>query len=209
MPLRSLYPESDHNGVRKVLRHGFELLVKLEEFVSVRDELFLDTEIDTPQPEVWSTCWPELRRLALYNASLFPDDTWSDLAQLPHLEQAVFTRADPGRWMSDIDIKQVWFNIRASYDQRPLVLTLVDYAECLPDFSKLLTGWNDLDPNNLLRIVTVKLEDKSYEAIKEPLDEEFDPIQASQAWIRQKGVEGTLWEETQLGIEWSGVNSSA
>lgn len=73
MPLRCLYPASDHLSVRKTLREAFSLLTSLREFVSVRDELYLDAlerEWQQAGPgtevNVWSL-WPRLRRLALYN----------------------------------------------------------------------------------------------------------------------------------------------
>lgn len=52
MPLRSLYPQDDYNRVRPVLRAAFASLEIIDEFCSVRDELFLDTVKQTNEPEV-------------------------------------------------------------------------------------------------------------------------------------------------------------
>jgi hypothetical protein len=96
IPLRSLYPEEDEKLVRPVLRRAHMQLINLEEFTSVRDDLFLSTKIDhwnnEPEPEVW-TLWPKLRRLALYNVLV--SDSWAeDIKKLEHLETLALTRAD-------------------------------------------------------------------------------------------------------------------
>ena len=70
MPLRSVYPE-DPGGplVRPRLRHAFESLTNLQEFVSVKDELYLAVTEETRETPVWSS-WKSLRRLSLYNVLL-------------------------------------------------------------------------------------------------------------------------------------------
>lgn len=94
MPLRYLHPEDDTNQVRPVLRAAFSGLTALEEFCSIQDELFLDTEErehDDRQPEVWPT-WPRLRRLALYNPCL--DSSVQEFKKCSNLTHLVVTRAD-------------------------------------------------------------------------------------------------------------------
>lgn len=94
MPLRSLYPEDDHLGVRRVLREGFRALEAVEEFVSVRDELYLSTlQGATRQSYVWGK-WPRLRRVALYNQDVSSTYFWAALVKLGELEQVVLTRLD-------------------------------------------------------------------------------------------------------------------
>ncbi|KAF3042124.1 hypothetical protein E8E12_005218 [Didymella heteroderae] len=92
IPLRSLYPEDDHLAVRRVLRDGFERLENLEEFVSTRDELYLEVTEDGRHPAVWR-CWRKLKRLALYNVDL-TFFFFRDLACLSHLETLVLSRSD-------------------------------------------------------------------------------------------------------------------
>lgn len=99
MPLRSLSPASDHLSVRKTLRSAFCLLTSLEEFVSVRDELYLDVlerEWQQAGPgrevDVWSL-WPRLRRLALYNVDA-DDHFWKAVRSVEGVELVVLTRAD-------------------------------------------------------------------------------------------------------------------
>src|ERR1700733_9991989 len=56
IPLRSLRPEDDTNNVRPFLRAAFQEFVALEEFVSIRDELYLDVIKHTSEHSaVWST----------------------------------------------------------------------------------------------------------------------------------------------------------
>lgn len=92
IPLRSLYPEDDHLAVRQILRQGFERLENLEEFVSTRDELFLEVTDGGRHPAVWRS-WRKLRRLALYNVDL-TFFFWQDVARLSALETLVLSRSD-------------------------------------------------------------------------------------------------------------------
>ena len=92
IPLRSLYPEDDHLAVRRVLRKGFQRLENLEEFVSTRDELYLEVTDDGRHPAVWRS-WKKLKRLALYNVDL-DFNFFHDLAHLPALETLVVSRPD-------------------------------------------------------------------------------------------------------------------
>jgi hypothetical protein len=92
IPLRSLYPEDDHLAVRRVLRKGFQRLDNLEEFVSIRDELYLAVTDDGHYPAVWRV-WKKLKRLALYNVDL-DSNFFQDLAHLPALETLVVSRPD-------------------------------------------------------------------------------------------------------------------
>lgn len=121
IPLRSLRPADDHLAVRDTLRDAFAMLTALEEFVSVRDELYLD--VSEPEWRVpaaglgagagagvgvgvgvgvlggsnveapaW-TAWPKLRRLALYNRAA-DEGFWRAVAGAAALETLVLTRAD-------------------------------------------------------------------------------------------------------------------
>jgi hypothetical protein len=92
IPLRSLYPEDDHLAVRRILRKGFQRLENLEEFVSTRDELYLEVTDYGRHPAVWRG-WKKLKRLALYNVDL-DLHFFEDLAHLPALETLVVSRPD-------------------------------------------------------------------------------------------------------------------
>ena len=92
IPLRSLYPEDDHLAVRPILREAFERLENIEEFVSTRDELYLEITDSGRHPAVWRS-WKKLKRLALYNVDL-TFWFWQDVAHLPALETLVLSRSD-------------------------------------------------------------------------------------------------------------------
>lgn len=101
MPLRTLYPEDDHLGVRPVLRRAFDQLEAIEECVSVRDELYLAEDWGwVLQPLPWGR-WHGLRRLALYNQDVGSGRFWDAMAKVPGLEKLVLTRADG---LADVDL---------------------------------------------------------------------------------------------------------
>ncbi|KAM5345050.1 hypothetical protein ACJ41O_010912 [Fusarium nematophilum] len=207
LPLRSLYPESDQLGIRPLLRHGFEALAKLEEFVSVRDELYLSTEETSREPRVWATCWPKLRRLAIYNPDVDPEyGIWRDMALILTLDVAVFTRADPGRDLSNINIKQEWLDARtaatpqdtATGDQfkREVTVAFVDCPPGLPDFTNHASDWQGRDPGNRIRVLAKGVHPPPEEAYGEDLSEwSTSPIEICQSWIKQQALDGTLWDE--------------
>lgn len=90
MPLRSLYPEEDVEGIRPILRKAFEALCSVEQFTSVRDELFLDTADHVL--DIWSN-WTNLCQLCLYNVNI-DVEFWSDIQKLKSLNTLVLVRPD-------------------------------------------------------------------------------------------------------------------
>ncbi|KAI5268173.1 hypothetical protein E4T47_07841 [Aureobasidium subglaciale] len=125
MPLRSHYPEDDRTEtLRPLLRQGFRKLVELEEFASVRDELYLaywnpdfnhipnvqedededdedeDDDDDEHQEDhiitdFFPSYWPKLKHLALYNP-IFDTFFMDAISHLPHLQNLVLSRRDFG-----------------------------------------------------------------------------------------------------------------
>ncbi len=196
MPLRSLYPAEDRLGVRKTLREAFAMLTKLEEFVSVRDELFLgtvepDEHID--QVDVW-TLWPELRRMALYNP-LADSDFWYRVAEAPKLESLVLTRADA---LGESCMKTEYL----SRTDRPLKLVV---ANVLSDHCRVIprSTWDTVDPSMKMRVLVYN--------VPTAHDDE-DPIGLCQSWVKKAALSGTLWEwDGHLLKEaplWAGLNNS-
>ncbi|KAK7421369.1 hypothetical protein QQX98_002263 [Neonectria punicea] len=219
MPLRTLYPEQDHQGIRKILRRGFEALVNLEDFVSVQDELYLATEerIPSAEPEVWATCWPKLRRLAIYNPDLDSHSgIWGNMAWVPDLEMAIFTRADPGNDLAQINLKQEWLDAVAFHEKqtgpssppryelpRKLALAFVDCSPGLPGFASLRPLWQDVDPENRIRVLTVGISPPSSEEGYEGSvsDWPVGPRELCQSWIKRQALNGELWEEARRGYD--------
>ncbi|KAF4448615.1 hypothetical protein F53441_7990 [Fusarium austroafricanum] len=211
MPLRSLYPEDDHQRVRKILRHGFEALINIEELTSVRDELYLATverlgDSWAREPEVWAQ-WPKLRRLALYNV-MADNDLWEVMMSCEQLEVAVFTRPDyeyDHGWMLP-NIKQQWCTawnavknkrgMTSSNDEMPyqgpeITLAFCNWASSLVSFDELLPRWHALDPDNRICIMTVPTDGAQAGGDEQDTD---DVIWDSQYWIKERALHGTLWE---------------
>ncbi|KAM0296957.1 hypothetical protein ACHAPM_010143 [Fusarium culmorum] len=210
MPLRSLRPEDDDTGIRRVLREGLEALVNIEELVSINDELYLDTNEDHGEPEVW-TKWPKLQRLALYNVMTGPE-LWKNMILCPQLEIVVFPRADPsGYTLSEENIKYDWsrawteatsqgsmgFEDRIPYQGRKIIMAFCEWWAYHPDFDDFIESWERLDPDNRIRIMTVLLH------------EEYDsrsPVNRSivcSTWMRDCALKGLLWDDAcSRGLQW-------
>ena len=178
MPLRSLYPKDDVQNIRAALREGFSLLTALEEFVSIRDELFLDTHgLDwlPEEPVVW-TMWPKIHRLALYNPFITPK-FWRDVIRMPRLESLVLTRADglcnesggagPGELFRSIN--------------RALRVVLVNVSSQRP----LRWGWGSMNPKGHLDVVT--------HDVPTSCSGDENPIELCQNWAKSGAATGDIW----------------
>lgn len=97
MPLRTAYPDRrEGREIRVPLRNAFRNLMALEEFVSLRDELYLSTIFRAPndlEPPVWAR-WPNLQHLALYNVDISGQDLLKNVERLRKLKTLVLTRPD-------------------------------------------------------------------------------------------------------------------
>lgn len=209
MPLRSLYPADDHLNVRKTLREAFSMLTSLEEFVSVRDELYLDvlerewrTQRET---EIW-TLWPGLRRLALYNVAA-DERFWGSVRGMGDLETVVLTRADD---LEEVCIKtgflgssaadgvdagagageggQTTHRAAAGPNESPrrLKVVLVNVSNHQPNHLAGRWKWNEVDPGGTISVMTYDVPTSFYG------DE--DPIDLCQEWVKTAAVRGDIWD---------------
>lgn len=176
MPLRSYYSEDDALGIRPILRSAFADLPALEEFCSVRDELYLDTLV-APSEEwlVWSL-WPKLRTLALYNVDVLNHRFWEGLRQLENIETVVLTRSDG---LEEVDIKREW---RKQFDEateaRSLSIVLVNVeAE-----HKVLVGRDSWKEDDKMQVRELNVPTSYYG------DE--DPIVLCQQWTKRSVLHG-------------------
>jgi hypothetical protein len=96
MPLRSAYPDRrNRRELRLPLRNAFRQLMAMEEFTTIRDELYLSTTFprrSNVEPPVWSR-WPNLKRLALYNVDI-SHDLLLNVGRVRALQTLVLTRPD-------------------------------------------------------------------------------------------------------------------
>ncbi|SPJ81502.1 uncharacterized protein FTOL_08907 [Fusarium torulosum] len=208
MPLRNLYREDDHYGIRKILREGFEALANIEEIVSVRDELYLDSMGRREDPEVW-TQWPKLKRMALYNVSA-DEELWQNMLLCPQLETAIFTRADGvGYADNPIDMKREWSrawvagtsraattnSVEGRYPGPEITIAFCNTVPELPNFDSYIPSWHTMDPENMICVVTAPTDSISFQQTPTDYPWEDDPISASQEWVRNRALTGTLWED--------------
>ena len=208
MPLRGLRPADDHLGVRATLREAFGMLTALEEFASVRDELYLDVSEPewravpgAPEPAVWAS-WPRLRRLALYNA---PADGvfWGAVAGMAALETVVLTRAD---CLEETCIKSEYLGTWSPAGHaggettglgdvgeegveppRPLKVVLVNVSNHhQPDQMAGRWKWDRVDPDNIMKVMTYDVPTSFYG------DE--NPIDLCQDWVKTAALKGDIWD---------------
>lgn len=201
IPLRSLYPADDHLNVRKTLREAFSLLTALEEFTSVRDELYLDilepewrTERETP---VW-TLWPKLRKLALYNVDA-DERFWKSVREMRALDTVVLTRADG---LESTCMKTEYFGTApangagngvetgAGEDEstppKPLKVLVVNISTNQPNYMGGRWKWDKIDPNNIMKVMTYDVPTSFYG------DE--NPIYLCQHWVKTAALRGEIWD---------------
>ncbi|PHH86723.1 hypothetical protein CDD83_9833 [Cordyceps sp. RAO-2017] len=208
MPLRQLYPDEDRRGVRRTLRDGFEALAGLEELTSIRDELFLAVHPDRSRGErpVWATCWPRLRRLALYNQDLSGADIWHHMCRHPSLEMAVFARPDmdqdalPGSF----DVKSAWFDacrstqLAGKQAREGITLVFVDCGPLQPSFGVLGKLWRAMDPKHAVRVLLADVPPSSSGGRDE--EDCADPISLTQAFLVRHGLRGSLFDEAAMAV---------
>ncbi|KAK6004270.1 hypothetical protein QM012_009120 [Aureobasidium pullulans] len=185
MPLRSHYPEEDiTDQLRPILRRGFEQLIHLEEFCSVKDELYLaywdptssqqahDDEVNDFMFENWRY----LRRIALYNQML-DSDFRSALTRMPNLESIVLSRPDYeediGSWMRDMGI--VFRNRVHS--------TYIDTTETASEAGLRILHHTDVPEGT-------QFDTWSYGLL---VGKEDDPISSVQDWSLRRALDGSLW----------------
>jgi len=127
MPLRSHYPNEEGSGtVRIPLRRALLGLERIEEFVSVQDELYLSTlpEFPRSEPLVWLS-WPNLKRLALYNLDI-DDEEIANLKAMPMLQDLVLTRPDQ-QWTEERH--GLWLNLRRGGPRVTVINTYEQHEE--------------------------------------------------------------------------------
>ena len=175
MPLRSLRPENDHLDVQRILREGFYALENLEEFVSVRDELYVGNAL-----EPWRR-WPKLKRLALYNPDT-DNNFWYGVACMQSLKTLVLTRSDGLRYSN---IKKIYCQYQEQDHVRPLNVLLIDVEDEQIRYGNLQReGWDRVDPQRNMTIMT-------YNVPSLYVDE--DPIEVCQEYVKTGAENGTLW----------------
>lgn len=192
MPLRSLYPADDHNHVRPTLHAAFASLTALEDFCSVRDELFCDTTEARTEPPVWAS-WPRLKRLALYNADVTSSSFLAGLRDCRALTHLVLTRPDGlEESIPDSECPPL----------PPLKrLMIVETGSTLPRISA--ENWRKCFVRRILVASQMPISARKRRDHENSLlvctdlavsgNREYDPI-TCQEWTKDHATDGTLWE---------------
>lgn len=217
-PLRGLYPASDHLSVRKTLRAAFSLLTSLREFVSVRDELYLDVlerEWQQAGPgrevDVWSL-WPRLRRLALYNVDA-DDHFWKTVRRAEGLDTVVLTRADG---LDTVCMKTEYLGIGTAMADGAQAAGGTGNNDSTATITATTTSNKNEPPARPLKVVLVNVEndqpvhlagrwkwDKTdpghlVQVSKYDVPTSFygdeDAIELCQEWVKAAAVRGDMWE---------------
>ncbi|KAL5342814.1 hypothetical protein BJX70DRAFT_385993 [Aspergillus crustosus] len=93
MSLDDLYDEHTLDKSCRILRQAFTRMTQLEEFCCVKDEFCLDIQKGKIVPAFWS-CWPRLRRLALYDIAMGSSQFIEGLRKCQNLTHLVLVRPD-------------------------------------------------------------------------------------------------------------------
>ena len=194
MPLRSAYPDTrTGRELRVPLRNAFRKLMALEEFVTVRDELYLSTIFPSNneiEPPVWSR-WPNLHRLALYNVDI-SHDLLLNVARLRALKTLILTRPDG---MED------WERLRNALSPETTIVVVNVWDDHTPvqrrwlrlamDYSSQWAVKSDIQSSDSCDIARAKAVCVSKVDLNGGLDARH--IYDCQEWVRDEALGGTLW----------------
>jgi hypothetical protein len=187
IPVRSLCPEDDTLGIRRILKKAFTQLTSLELFCSARYQLLLDYLEDDigsfkgfEKANVWPL-WPRLRTLALYNCDLSSERLWLGLSITERLETLVLTRADGVR---EVDFRSEW--IARGNGDRSLTVWFVDVdgGRGIPETIK------EQEEGDKVKIMVGRVPTSYYG------DE--DVIELCQNWIKRLALKGEAGFQDEL-----------
>lgn len=210
MPLRHLYPEDDVYQIRPILRTAFSRMVQLREFVSIRDELYLDTytidlqaqeqgQEQKDEPAVWSL-WPNLQRLALYNVAVDSSQFIEGLRRCSNLTHLVLVR--PDGLTEDVSPEGIDPESLPSLQRLIIVNTGSGFSHTLQvdeetwqrSFIARLEASRYLglhDPGDMgSRSDSVA----SYLSLRTPFGRDNDDISICQEWLLEHASSGALWQ---------------
>ncbi|KAL2814303.1 hypothetical protein BJX63DRAFT_420874 [Aspergillus granulosus] len=205
MPLRWLYPEEDHLHVRPILRKAFKRMTMLEEFCSVRDELYLSTKEGFQEPAIWSF-WPRLQRLALYNVAIESSQFIEGLRQCVNLTHLVLVR--PDGLAEGIPAEQIGSGFLPSLQR----LTIVNTAEGFLHSTRIdQQTWEESFVGRLHALRSSSGSGDadagdsdsesgsvaSYLSLRVPFGRDEEDIEICQEWLSAQAVNCTLWDCAQ------------
>ncbi|ERF72519.1 hypothetical protein EPUS_02800 [Endocarpon pusillum Z07020] len=201
MSLDGVFPPLECHDIRSTLRHAFKRLTAIEEFISIRSNLYLDSGKirlyklghDPPLPPLW----PRLKRLALYNQDIDILELMSSMGKMQNLEVLVLTRPDgkqdalTSNLLTAKPLKRVLIvNTARWLYHRPI---FTDYPE------KLVEGSSHANELAIVARIYLTIDGKPFDQstrLAEFLD--YTPSMAEvrlcQGWTRDNAINGQLWD---------------
>ncbi|KAH7162907.1 hypothetical protein B0J13DRAFT_23488 [Dactylonectria estremocensis] len=182
MPFNSVDVFNDHEGVRKILRDGFESLHKLEEFVSIGD--YPSLSLAEGPTDIWRL-FHDLKRLTLFKVPLDNHWLWWNIATLSKLEHVILAQS---RQTAGVNIKDEYFHKLPSTDarlDRDIYVVLLDEAGNWPNLN--IQRWHEIDPKERMRIRIQSVCSDIEPGATQLLD---DPVSA---YVKDRVINGSLW----------------
>ncbi|KAL4885570.1 hypothetical protein BJY04DRAFT_179990 [Aspergillus karnatakaensis] len=219
MPLRKLYPDDDDHNIRPILRKAFARMTNLEEFCSIRDELYLSTEKGMEEAAVWSF-WPRLQRLALYNVAIESSQFIEGLCRCSNLTHLVLVRPDG---LSDM-VRPEHFGPGFLPSLQRLMIVDTEMGFLHSNRFSLFLRNNGTFVGRLRELRTPgtwesNAEDSDsdsesvdcYHFLRVPEDRKWYETVIYQDWLMEHAISGTLWgiSDNHQTLGWSSSNSEA
>jgi hypothetical protein len=176
-------------------------MAMLEEFCSVRDELYLSTKEGMQEPAIWSF-WPRLQRLALYNVAIESSQFIDGLRQCINLTHLVLVRPDgladevPAELISSEFLPSLQRLMIVNTAEGFLHSTHVDQTTWEESFVGRLhalrssSGSGDADAGDS---DSESGSVASYLSLRIPFGRDEEDIEICQEWLSAQAVNGTLW----------------
>ncbi|KAF1809913.1 hypothetical protein P152DRAFT_143240 [Eremomyces bilateralis CBS 781.70] len=189
LPSPIAFPLENSIGHHPVIWEGFDQLSQLEEFVSLRDDLYFPDRNWSRwlRYPTW-TYWPKLKRLALYNLDA-NFKFWQEMAGLEMLEQLVLARTSSM-------VQRISFTSYTGLTTRPLKVVLANVESEQPQglLEALEPPW--VEQATPLDVMVYDIPTSFYG------DEE--PGELCQSWATSHAVQGTIWDwqGEHVAVEW-------
>jgi hypothetical protein len=128
--------------------------------------------------------------------------------QLPDLEMAVFSRADPSH-MGGINVKQEWLDAVAAVNRekkqpnekirrKDMSFAFIDTAEDMAEYMWADDNWEEIDPGNHISVSKYSVNWLEF-PIEEFVEGVLTPRNLCQEWLKLEAVYGIIWEDAARG----------
>ncbi|KAL4929119.1 uncharacterized protein BDV17DRAFT_84180 [Aspergillus undulatus] len=215
VPLRHLYPDDDTHQLHRILRRAFSRMTALQEFTSVRDELYLSTIDGVQEPAIWSF-WPRLQRLALYNVDIDSNYFIEALRRCSNLTHLVLVRPDGLAEEVEPEVAGMDASFLPCLQRLIIVNTGLGFLHTSPfdeeAWERSFVGRLDAlrkhrDPEQSDEVTgTIP----SYLSLRMPFGRDDEDIEICQEWLAAQAISGRLWGvlDDRQDLLWSDVMKS-